>query len=67
MKFFLKNKLNQKKDLNFWMTWNGPYFHKSISYSFLVDLNFFSFNMYIKNLFKLTYLHMEFFSSLTTM
>jgi hypothetical protein len=21
-------KLNQKNDLNFWMTWNGPYFLK---------------------------------------
>jgi hypothetical protein len=42
------------------MAWNEPYFHKSIHNHFWVDFNFYFLNMYIKELFKTTFLHMGF-------
>jgi hypothetical protein len=46
---------------------NGPYFQKSISYSFINGIQFFSlFNMHVKELCSWASIHIIFIISLTT-
>jgi hypothetical protein len=58
----LQKKFNQQITMDFWMTKFGPYFLKSLSWSFIVGLIFPppAPNMYVKELFRLVAFHMDF-------
>jgi len=60
-------KFNQQITMNFWMTKFGPYFQKSLSWSFFYQIDIsLPLNMYVKELSRWATFHMDFISWLIT-
>jgi hypothetical protein len=57
---------NQQIIMDFWMTKFGPYFPKSLSWSFFIGLIFFPPNMHVKKLSRWATFHMDFICWLIT-
>jgi hypothetical protein len=59
-------KFNQQIIMDFWMTRSEPYFQKSQSWLFFVELIFLSPNMYDKYFFRWATFHIDFINWLIT-